>query len=96
MGQVSVAEAKNRLPRLIQEAERGEPVHITRNGKPAAVLISELEYAQMAKASQGGGFLEFVDAWREAMEADGIEFLGDHEFDGLRDQEGGRDFQWED
>jgi len=95
MSQVSVAEAKNRLPRLIQAAEKGESVHITRNGKPAAVLISELEYAQLIKGRQRSDFLGFVDAWRESMEADGIGFLDDHELEGLREQESGRDFRWE-
>ena len=40
MSQVSIAEAKNALTRLIYEAERGEAIHITRHGKPVAVLIS--------------------------------------------------------
>jgi antitoxin (DNA-binding transcriptional repressor) of toxin-antitoxin stability system len=35
---VSVAEAKNHLPRLIRAFEQGEPVVITRNGKPVAQL----------------------------------------------------------
>jgi prevent-host-death family protein len=34
----SVAEAKNRLPRLIDEAIEGSPVVITRHGKPVAEL----------------------------------------------------------
>jgi prevent-host-death family protein len=35
---VSVAEAKNRLPELIRAMENGEPVVITRHGKPVAQL----------------------------------------------------------
>jgi prevent-host-death family protein len=35
---VSVAEAKNRLPELIRAVEAGESVVITRNGKPVAQL----------------------------------------------------------
>jgi prevent-host-death family protein len=35
---VSVAEAKNRLPELIRAMEGGEPVIITRHGKPVAQL----------------------------------------------------------
>jgi antitoxin (DNA-binding transcriptional repressor) of toxin-antitoxin stability system len=34
MSQVSIAEAKNALTRLIHAAERGEAIHITRHGKP--------------------------------------------------------------
>ena len=35
---VSVAEAKNRLPELIRAVEHGEDVVITRHGKPVAQL----------------------------------------------------------
>ena len=46
MAVVSIAEAKNHLPRLVQQVEAGEPVRITRRGLPVAVLISEAEYAR--------------------------------------------------
>jgi prevent-host-death family protein len=36
MGTYSVAEARNQLSKLIDEAQSGEPVTITRHGKPAA------------------------------------------------------------
>ena len=39
MTEVSIAEARDTLTRLIQRAEAGEPVHITRRGKPVAVLV---------------------------------------------------------
>lgn len=35
---VSIAEAKNRLPELIRAVEHGEKVVITRHGKPVAQL----------------------------------------------------------
>jgi len=35
---VSIAEAKNRLPKLIRAVENGEQVVITRHGKPVAQL----------------------------------------------------------
>ena len=37
---VSVAEAKNRLPELIRAVEGGESVIITRHGKPVAQLTA--------------------------------------------------------
>lgn len=36
--QVSIAEAKNRLPELIRAVEGGEKVVITRHGKPVAQI----------------------------------------------------------
>jgi prevent-host-death family protein len=38
MGEVTVAEAKAHLSELIERAERGEPVRITRRGKLVARL----------------------------------------------------------
>jgi prevent-host-death family protein len=37
--EISVVEAKNRFSQLIREMEEGEPVLITRNGKPVAQLV---------------------------------------------------------
>jgi prevent-host-death family protein len=37
---VSIAEAKNRFTRLIRAVEEGEPVLITRRGKPVAQIIA--------------------------------------------------------
>jgi len=36
---VSVADAKNKLPKLLKAAEAGEPVTICRRGKPVADLV---------------------------------------------------------
>jgi prevent-host-death family protein len=49
MTETSIAEAKTQLTRLIQQAERGEAVHITRRGKPVAVLLSEDEYRGLCR-----------------------------------------------
>lgn len=51
---VSVAEAKNRLPSLIREAESSEdPVEITRRGKTVAVLFSKAAYDEHARKKEG-------------------------------------------
>lgn len=50
---VSVAEAKNRLPALIHEAESSRvPVEITRRGKTVAVLLSSASYERRGKARE--------------------------------------------
>jgi prevent-host-death family protein len=84
---VSIAEAKNHLPRLVQQVEAGEPVRITRRGLPVAVLISEAEYARLVAPRRG--IAEFLGAWRrEAERVDG--FAEGDEFEGLRDNSAGR------
>ena len=35
---ISIADARNRLPALVHQAEAGEAVTITRRGKPVAVV----------------------------------------------------------
>src|SRR2546430_17402534 len=59
----SVAEARDKLPSLVHEAERGRPVRITRRGKRAAVLISEAEFRRSHRAS-GRGLGDAILAWR--------------------------------
>lgn len=44
---LSIAEARDRLPRLIHEAEGGEPVEITRRGEAVAVIIDIATWRRM-------------------------------------------------
>jgi len=70
MAETSITEAKNRLTRLIYQAERGETVHITRRGRPVAVLLSEAEYGRL---SRGTVRPTFWDAIREMRTEPGFE-----------------------
>lgn len=45
--QFSIAQAKDRLSELVQAAERGEAVTVTRRGKPVARVVSESEYRKL-------------------------------------------------
>ncbi len=47
MSDYSIAEAKTHLPRIIHEAENNGVIHLTRYGKPVAVILSESEYAAL-------------------------------------------------
>jgi prevent-host-death family protein len=74
MSAYSVAEAKNRLPSLIDKAIEGEHVVITRHGKPVAELRPTRQRdPQQAKAA---------DAWlrarrdaRQAIQVTSVELL---------------------
>lgn len=85
----SVAEAKGRLPALVHQAETDGVVHITRRGKPAAVLMSEAEYARLQRAGARRPLAAAIRAWREHSEAQARAI--DDELDGLRDRTPGRD-----
>jgi antitoxin (DNA-binding transcriptional repressor) of toxin-antitoxin stability system len=62
MAQTSITEAKNRLTRLIYQAERGEAAHTTRRGRSVAVLLWE---AEKGRLSRGTVRPNFSDAIRE-------------------------------
>lgn len=88
----SVAEAKNRLPELIRQAEGGDSVQITRRGRPVAVILSQARFAQLqsrAKPDLWGAIQKF----RAAADFEGIE-LTNEEIDSWRDKSPGRDFSW--
>ena len=86
MSQVSVADAKNHLPHLVQEAERGLPVRITRRGVRVAVLISELEYERLTNSLPP--LADFLSAWRVEMDCRKIPYIDDgggQDWNDLRD-----------
>lgn len=62
MSSMSVADAKACLTRLVDEAANGAFVTITRNGKPAAMLVSieAGEAAKRAMAKPRPNFGEFL------------------------------------
>lgn len=56
----SVADAKARLSEVIETARRDGPQTITRNGKPAAVIVSADEWEK--KTKRKGSLAEFFRA----------------------------------
>ena len=82
----SVAEARDRLAKLVHEAERGRPVRITRRGKRAAVLISEAEFRR-ARGGTRAGVGDAILAWRDKY--GGVD-LTDEEVASWRDRSVGR------
>ena len=93
MSDVSVAEAKTRLTGLIHQVEHGEAVHITRRGKPVAVLVSESEYAALRADRPSHGLWEVIADWRAQTEFNWPD-LAPEEVDGWRDRSPGRSFDW--
>ena len=67
---VSIAEAKNRLPQLIRAVERGEKVTITRHGKPVVEL--NVPAAEPRKVIFGGmkGRITLLPGWDDPIDED--------------------------
>lgn len=95
MSKVSIAEARDRLTRLIHEAEQGDAVHITRRGKPVAVIMSEVEYERLRSASARKSFWQAIQEMRADPEFEPVDFTAE-EIDGWRNKTPGRVFSWED
>ena len=47
-GKYSIAEARQKLPAIVHEAERAGEVRITRRGEVVARLVAEHEYQRLA------------------------------------------------
>jgi prevent-host-death family protein len=88
--QYSIAEARDNFTGVVNEAERGERVELTRRGRPVAVLISLAEYGQLA--SRRRSFWEAYESYLRE-HADSAVDIGDV-FENLRDPSPGRDFSW--
>jgi prevent-host-death family protein len=96
MRESTIREAKSSLTALIHAAEKGEPVRLTRHGKPVAVLVSEREYRRLSERSAGRDPWTFLQRWR-AQRNKGFSGITDEEVDSWRDRspEGGRKVSWD-
>jgi prevent-host-death family protein len=67
----SIAEARSRLPSIVDEAESGIAVELTRRGQPVAVLVSLREFERLR-----GERLHFSDAYTRFLERHSLEEIG--------------------
>ena len=75
---INIAEAKARLPELVQRAARGEEIIIARNGEPQARLVA-LPAQKPRVPGKGAGKWKIVGDFNEALPPD---VLAD--FEGIR------------
>ena len=82
----TIAEARDNLARLIHEVEEGEPVEITRRGRPVAVLLS---LATLERLRTGRtGFWNALTDYRDAHDLG--ELALDEALENVRDRSSGR------
>ena len=67
----TLAEARSRLPTIVDEAEAGLDVELTRRGQPVAVVVSLREFERLR-----GKPRYFGDAYRKFLEAYSLEETG--------------------
>jgi len=72
----SIAEARSRLPSIVDQAEAGVEVELTRRGQPVAVLVSCRAFERLQ-----GKRVHFADAYRKFLETHSLREVGvDPEF----------------
>jgi prevent-host-death family protein len=83
----SIAEARASLPAIIDQAEAGQEIEVTRRGKPVAAVVSVRELARLR--GSGGSF---GAAYRSFLEQHALDEVGvDEDFAAsLRDKGAGR------
>lgn len=85
----SIAGARNQLPALVHDAEAGKAVHLTRRGKPVAVLISLADYDRLTRERDPWVALEAFRRSHELADLDVDEVFAD-----VRDRGPGRQVKW--
>jgi prevent-host-death family protein len=67
---VSIAEAKNRLPELIRAVEDGEKVVITRHGKPVAQIAPPPPERRKARLGGMKDRIRLLPGWDDPVDLD--------------------------
>jgi prevent-host-death family protein len=82
----SIAEARSRLPAIIDQAEGGREVELTRRGQPVAVVVSCREFDRLR-----GKRRHFGDAYKSFLEKFSLDEIGlENAFAATRDRTAGR------
>lgn len=81
----SIAEARSNLPEIVDRAESGQEIELTRRGKPVAVVVSLSEFERFRGS-------RFDDAYKRFLKANSLRDVGleDGFFDSARDRDAGR------
>lgn len=83
--QYSIADARAKLPTIVDEVEAGGAIELTRRGKPVAMVISKQQYARLQAERP-----RFGDRYRAFLEQFELEDIGTDAFQGLRQPGVGR------
>jgi prevent-host-death family protein len=87
---ITMTEARASFAKVLDRAENGEPVHVTRGGKPVAVVISVSQYREGQRDTHTA-----AEAFRAFMKTlDRQALRGADPWDGVRVRTAGRNFRW--
>jgi prevent-host-death family protein len=85
----SIADARSNLPTIVDQAEAGVEVELTRHGKPVAVVLSLRQLERLR-----GDRARFTDAYKAFLKRHSPKTIGFERdfFESLRPKEAGRTF----
>jgi prevent-host-death family protein len=83
----SITEARSNLPTIVDQAEAGQEIELTRRGRPVAVVVSLREFERLR-----GERALFGEAYKRFLKAHPLREVGleDDFFDSTRDRDSGR------
>ncbi len=83
----SIAEARSNLPKIVDEAEAGGEVELTRRGKPVAVIISHRQMERLRHERP-----RFADVYKAFLRKHSLKDIGaeDNFFQAARKKAAGR------
>lgn len=87
----TIAEAKNKLSQLVYQLESEEAIHLTRHGKPVAVMLSEANYQKLIQ--KNNGLFQAIQQWRSQLDVESL--LTEAELKNLRAESQPREFSWD-
>ena len=87
----TIAEAKNNLSQLIYQLESDETIHLTRHGKPVAVMLSEANYQKLVH--KNNSLYQAIQQWRSELKDETT--LTEAELKNIRTSSQERVFTWD-
>jgi prevent-host-death family protein len=88
----SMAEIGDHLADVVQEAEAGTTVELTRRGRPVVVLVPANDYERLAESRPD--FWESYQKLRREFDFAELAIDPERVFSDVRDLSPGRDFSW--
>ena len=89
----TIAEAKNNLSHLIHQLSVDEPIHLTRYGKPVAVMMSENQYKKLTSPEKS--LNAAILNWRNQLANDLDVGFNEEDLKTARRESVGREFSWD-
>ncbi|KJV07280.1 hypothetical protein VZ94_05950 [Methylocucumis oryzae] len=88
----TIADAKNNLSQLIHQLDAIDVIHLTRHGKPVAVMLSETNYRKLTQKNTS--VYQAIQSWRNQLDDECT--WAEAELNALRAASQGREFLWGD